>query len=170
MSKAQEATETQTEAEVMETALAVSESRAVSQPQAELFDASLLSELNADIDAGIKAASVDQFTSPTSLIGVNLNLIDAFPYEMTVNGESEMRVMFVLDREGEVIYVPQNPNSSRDRFVDIYNKVRQANSVSGENRQLTITNVVFNQLEKGGRSGNKPIMLQFTKDTDKIWA
>jgi hypothetical protein len=156
---------------VRRSALAVSETRAISQPQAELFDASLLSELNADIDAGIKAASVDQFTSPTSLIGENLNLVDAFPYEMTVAGETEMRVMFVLDRgNGELLYVPQNPNSSRDRFVDIYNKVRQANSVSGENRQLTITNVVFNQLEKGGRSGNKPIMLQFTKDTDKIWA
>lgn len=134
------------------------------------FDQQFLAELNADIESTLKQLSVDKLTAAGLLKGQKLTLNDAFTYEMTIDGESQLKVVFVVsDAKGQIYFVAQNPNSNRDRFVTLYDKVRTANAAQGANKALSLTNVSFVELEKGGKAGNKPIVLSFSPETKQVW-
>lgn len=162
-----------------------------SNPMATLSndDARFLAELEADINADLQALQVGEFTNPTDILGVNLNLVDCIPFEITdkATGDQKNLVMYVFQapedfgitlKDGvtekhylkdELIFVPQSSNSIRDRFIGIYDKVRQQKAIKNEDRMFALTNVHFEEMQRGGRNGNKPIALQFSPQTEKVW-
>lgn len=137
-------------------------------------DAGLMAELEGEINTLLKSVSVGEFTSPTSILGRNLTLTDAFPYEITVteNGQripKPLIIQVVTDDEGKVMFVAQARNSVRDRFIEIYSKIEQRNALSGRKDRVAFTNVSFQELRNlKPIAGNYPIGLQFTPATKMI--
>jgi len=136
------------------------------------FDSELLAELSADIEDTLKQISVTDFKGAKAFLDQPLTLLDAFPFDMPEESsqtKGEMitvpKIMYsVVDGAGEVHNVMQNLNSSRQRFITLYAKVKTANKLSKQNKTLTLTNVIFTEVGAPKR-GNRAIVLKITPDT-----
>ena len=164
-----QATEQVTE-QTTETGLAVRETQAIAEAQPNAEIGLMLAELQADIESTIKELSVDKLTAAGTLLNKIVTLNDAFSFDMTIDGETETKVLYVVSDNENTYFVAQNPNANRLKFVTLFDKVRTASAASGNNKQLALTNVRFETLEHSkGKAGNKPIALMFTKDTKQVW-
>lgn len=140
------------------------------------FENEILAGLQSQIEETLKQISVTEFTGARVLLNQNVTLLDAFPFVMTeesrqVKGETVEvnKVMFtVANADGEILNVMQNDNPGRRRFITLYAKIKAANAASGQNKQLSLTNVSFVEMGKE-KFGNKPIILSFTPDTQQVW-
>lgn len=140
------------------------------------YDNEVLARIQSDIDATLKAIAVTEFKGATPFLGVNLALLDAFPFDMTEPSKEKIgetitvpKIMYtVADDDGVVSNVMQNLNSSRQRFITLYAGIKAGNAAARANKTLTITNVVFREMGKG-QFGNKAIILTMTQDSQTLW-
>lgn len=131
-----------------------------------------------NIDSLLKAMSVTEFKGAKGFLNVPLNLLDAFPFQMQEDSQQYPGQKVTVDKvmlevadlaTGEVHFVMQNANPSRERYISLYAEVQRLNATTGNNKRLTLTNVEF--MEVGNlNKGNRPIVLQFTPDTQRIWS
>lgn len=128
-----------------------------------------LAEISAEIQADLKALTIEQVTSPKKeLLNKRLTLHDVFlmvfaGFAEPANNDDGTRAVFeVSDENGIVYYVAQSPTGSRLTYVGIWNNVRKAQ------RKLTLTNVEFHEVGRP-KFGNQAVILQPTKDTQQVW-
>jgi hypothetical protein len=129
-----------------------------------VLPAEFLADLNAEIESGLKALSIDNLTASRDLIGKDLTVTDAFLMTFQFNDPQErfdgQRVCFeVADEAGIIHYVAKSPQGSNLTYANIFTAARKAG------RRMELPRCEFVQLEKGGRAGNRPVILKTTRDT-----
>lgn len=122
-----------------------------------LLPPEFLAETMAQIQGDLKTLFVDKLTSAKSLMEseANLNITDSFimTFSFPDDPHGGQRVVYeVVDDNGVVYYVAQNPIGSRLSWVGVFDNVRKIG------RKLTIPNCQFKEAGTG-KFGNKPIIL-----------
>lgn len=140
------------------------------------FDAGVLADLDAEIDKTLKQISVTEFKGARAFIGQDLTLLDAFPFQMQEDDKQRVgqkitveKVMLVVaDVDGVVHNVMQNANPSRERYIQLYQRIKARNVATGQNVTFSLTHVTFQEVGRA-IAGNKPIILAFTHQTQRLW-
>lgn len=178
--KQQETVNEQQETEQQETSLAVRDSQEIETRQDSGFSQGLdfaqaLAELDTEIQQSLKAISVDKLTSRTSLLGKLLTLNDCFVMDFNFGRGLESNIVYVVtDESGELYFTNQTVSEHCVKYVKPFDKLRELNSLAKvvnpehKDKQLALTNVRFTELTRGGVGNNKPIILEFTKNTKQV--
>lgn len=121
------------------------------------LSAEYLAELSSEIEAGLKALTIEKLTPSRDLIGRNLALVDCFTNVFQFDDSTErfggLRVVFELVDDAGITYtVAKSPVGSNLKFSDIYTAARKAQ------RAMVIPNVSFQERGKP-RAGNMPVIL-----------
>lgn len=110
--------------------------------------------------------------SPTQLATDEtiFNLLDCFMTTLTIDGEEKDVICYIGQKVANaenVFRVTQTDSNIRNRFARYFEAAKATMQIRG-GAQPMITNCKFIKLEKGGKAGNKPIVLTFTADTKMI--
>lgn len=125
-------------------------------------------QLDAELEKNLRQLSVTEFISPTSLLdsaeplasSAPFSLLDCFDFEFQDKDEIKALVIYLCDFGDEGIKtVAQTMSNQRERWINAFNSARVAKI------QITLTNVRFRRLAKGGRAGNFPIIIELTKES-----
>lgn len=129
-------------------------------------------QLDAELETQLRQLSVTEFVSPTSLLDSDkplamskpFNLIDCFEFEIQEKDELKTIVIYLCDfgEKDGLKTVAQSLSSQRERWLNTFKTARVAKI------QLTLTNVRFRRLDKGGKAGNKPIIIEITKQSQVL--
>jgi hypothetical protein len=150
----------------------VNQSLAVTQPQNLTVNTNSdfnleLAQLDAELEKQLRQLSVTEFVSPTSLLDSSeplamspvFNLVDCFDFEIQEKDELKTIVIYLCDFGGEtgLKTVAQSLSVQRDKWLKTFATARTAKI------QLTLTDIRFRRLAKGGKAGNLPIVIELTR-------
>jgi hypothetical protein len=158
--------------ETSETGLAVRQQQAVqTNDYVPAFDL-VKAQLDAELEKNLRQLSVTEFISPSAVLdsanpgasSAVFDLLDCFEFEIVDDGEVKEIAMYVCDFGGEVgvKMIAQSMSTQRERWLNTFKSARVAKI------QLTLTQVRFRRLEKGGKAGNKPIVIELTRESTPI--
>lgn len=130
--------------------------------------AEFLAGLSAEIEAGLKALSIEELTASKTLLNKNLHLVDCYTNTFNFNDATErfggLRVVFELADDAGIVYtVAKSPTGSNLKFADIFNAARKAQ------KKMIIPNVSFQEKGKP-KAGNMPVVLCLSQNSQPIFS
>lgn len=129
-------------------------------------------QLDAELEKNLRQLSVTEFVSPTSILDSDkplavskpFDLLDCFEFELQDKDELKTVVIYLCDfgEKDGVKTIAQSLSTQRERWINTFSSARVAKT------QLTLTQIRFRRLNKGGKANNFPIVIELTKDSQVL--